>query len=77
MPLYFAYGSNMKISDLDADLRGRSNGAECIVETSPALLRGWRLVWNYFSKSRAWMLPSALKSLFGSYSTCARSALSR
>ncbi len=49
----FAYGSNMKISDLDADLRGRADGAECIVETLPAFLRGWRLVWNYFSKSRA------------------------
>jgi len=48
----FAYGSNMKINDLDDDLRSRAKGAQCIVETSAAELPGWRLIWNYHSQSR-------------------------
>jgi hypothetical protein len=48
----FAYGSNMKTGDLEADLHDRYGVSNSIIETAPAVLPGWRLVWNYPSVSR-------------------------
>ncbi len=48
----FAYGSNMDLDDLRAFLAARGiNGR--IARAEPALLPGFRLAWNYFSRARA------------------------
>ena len=52
MEWVFAYGSNMDRDDLRRWFRERGRRLGVIGTTSPATLRGHRLVWNYRSPSR-------------------------
>ena len=48
----FAYGSNMNRSELRSWLEGSGYDSSLVVEATPATLRGYDFVWNYFSRSR-------------------------
>ncbi len=48
----FAYGSNLHGGDLERWFRQHSRPPPVLLEVVPALLSDWRLVWNYFSRSR-------------------------
>lgn len=48
----FAYGSNMNLADLRAWFVRKLNFEPHITRVERATLPGYRLVWNYFSKSR-------------------------
>lgn len=49
----FAYGSNMHHGDLLRWHREHSRPEPVIYETIPAVLAGYRLVWNYYSNTRS------------------------
>ena len=48
----FAYGSNMDLADLDRWLAEKGHRPGRPATSSPAVLEGWRLVWNYDSPTR-------------------------
>lgn len=69
MPLYFAYGSNMDIDDLSRWCAEKSHPLPVLLNTQPAILKGYRLDFNYYSGSRksgaANIMPSASNSVYG------------
>ena len=48
----FAYGSNMNLADLNRWLESKNRPTDQLFNVLPARLPGYRLAWNYWSKSR-------------------------
>lgn len=48
----FAYGSNMHLDDLRRWLRNNGHATDGIISVVRATLRGYQLVWNYYSTGR-------------------------
>lgn len=69
MDLTFAYGSNMNIEDLRDWLEAQGFSRADVAPLGVAVLKDFRLVWNYFSTSRgggaANVEPFPKSSLYG------------
>jgi len=52
MPLYFAYGSNMDTGDLHKWCKKHNKNQILLEETRVAILRDYKLTFNYYSCSR-------------------------
>lgn len=48
----FAYGSNMNVDDVRAWFVEKGHSDACIQRCARATLPGYRLIWNYYSRSR-------------------------
>jgi cation transport regulator ChaC len=60
---YFAYGSNMDKDDLDAWCRAKSKPEISSAGASPAVLRDFRLCFNYYAESRGGGAANIMESL--------------
>ncbi len=49
----FAYGSNMNRSDLRSWLEANGYDSSLVLDASPATLKGYDFVWNYYSQKRS------------------------